>query len=455
MAEGIITLARQHVKRVIIKTIAFIGIFLILYSGMATVFSNNPDFRIYQSIHAFYEEPANALQGVYIGSSNCYAFWNALVAWEKYGLAIFPYSSPSMPFYATEYIIREVQKTQPDAVFIINVNHLDFDDMSASHIHHLINYMPDSELKREMRDHLCDLLGLSRWDRLEFNMPWMRMRQSWWLYLEEGLAPKLDGLKAACYYENYLSRVYDMTHRYKHTDRREPLSENQQACLEQLLDFCEAEDIKVTFVSVPRGERTTESLARINTACDTIRQRGFPLLYLTDEVDAVHLDLRQDFYEAKHTNIHGSIKFTDYISKYLIETYGLDDRRGDPTYQSWDEGWARYDAILKPFVLDFETWADRRDYSLSEPRGVKHLTQPDGRVDLTWNPVKGAEGYSVYYKAGERGIWQELTSTEACVCEGIPAEAGITYYYSIVPVREVDGKRLYGNFSVSGHRVIV
>lgn len=443
----------QHAKRIILKTIAFIGIFIILYSGMATVFSNNPDFRIYQSIHGFYEEPAGTLQGVYIGSSNCYAFWNALIAWEKYGLTVFPYSTPSMPFYATEYIIREVRKTQPDAVFIINVNHLDFDDMSAAHIHHLTDYMPNSELKTELREHLCDLLGLSRWDRLEFDMPWMRMRQTWWLYLEEGLAPKLDGMKAACYYENYLSRVFDMTHRYRYSDQRSPLSDNQTACLEQLLDFCEAEAVPVTFVSVPRGERSGESLGRINTACDIIRDRGFTLLYLTDEVDAVHLDLRQDFYETKHTNIHGSIKFTDYLSKYLIETYGLKDLRGDAAYRSWDEGWARYRAILAPFVLDFELEVDRRDYSMAMPRGVKIETQPDGRVNMRWSPVRHAEGYCIYYRASEQGVWQLLTTTEACACEGVTAEPGIPYYYTIVPVREVDGKTLYGNFSVNGHRV--
>lgn len=440
-------------KSVIIKAIAFIGIFLILYSGMATVFSNNPDFRIYQSVHGFYEEPANTLHGVYIGSSNCYAFWNAMIAWEKYGLAVFPYSTPSMPFFATKYIIQEVRKTQPEAVFIVNVNHLDFDDLNASYIHHLTDYMPDSELKRELRDYLCDLLELSRWDRLEFDLPWLRMRQTWWLYLEQGIKPELDGMKAACYYENYLTRCYDLTHRYKHTQRREPLTERQRESLEDLLDFCEAEDIRVTFVSVPRGERTAEALGRINTACDIIRDRGFTLLYLTDALDEVHIDLRQDFYETKHTNIHGSIKFTDYISKYLIETYGLDDRRGDPAYRSWDEGWERYHAILGPFALDFETWVDRRDYSLAMPRGDRYEFQPDGRLNITWYPVKGAEAYCVYARVGDRGIWQQLTMTDQCGCEGIQAEPGVNYYYAIVPVREIDGQLMYGNFAVNGRRV--
>ena len=124
-------MTRRQVKRSILKIVAFIGIFIILYAAMTAVFSNHPDFRIAQSIRAFYDEPADSLQGVYIGTSTCYAFWNALMAWKNHGLTVFPYTCAGMPLYATEYVIREVRKTQPDALFIVNINSVVYDAMGS------------------------------------------------------------------------------------------------------------------------------------------------------------------------------------------------------------------------------------------------------------------------------------------------------------------------------------
>ncbi len=437
-------------KRSILKIIAFTGIFILLFAAMTAVFSNHPDFRIAQSIRAFYDEPAGSLQGVYIGSSNCYAFWNALVAWKNHGLTVFPYSCASMPIYATEYVIREARKTQPDAVYIVNVNSVDYDDLDITHIYHIMSYMPESDLKAELRDHLCDLLGLTRSERMELYFPWIRMRQYWTEYLDEGILPRVDGLKGASYYDNFLSRTFDLTRRYKITEKRTPISDNQRACLEHLMDYCEAEGVKVLFVSVPRGERSAESLGRINTACDLIRARGHDLLYLTDQADAVHLDLSQDYYEIKHTNIHGSIKFTNYLSEYLIKTYGLEDRRGDPAYASWDAGLARYLEIIAPYVLDFELALGNRDFSLAAPRSVKVAPAEAGRAEITWKPVKGAEVYCVYRKAGAKGAWERVGESEACALVDDDLADGAAYRYTVVPARRAGPGLMYGNFSTFG-----
>ena len=437
-------------KKSILKIIAFIGIFIILFTAMTAVFSNHPDFRIAQSIGAFYDEPAGSLQGVYIGSSNCYAFWNALIAWKNHGLTVFPYSCASMPIYATEYVIREARKTQPDALYIVNINSVVFDAMDISHVHHVLSYMPDSELKRELRDHLCDLLMLDRSQRLELDFPWIRMRQYWTEYLDEGIIPRLDGMKGASYYDNFLSKTFDLTRRYKTTEKRTPISPNQQACLEHLLDYCDAEGVRVLFVAVPRDEKTANLLGRINTACDLIRERGHDVLYLTDQADAVHLDLSQDFYEIKHTNIHGAIKFTNYLSEYLIEAYGLEDRRGDPAYASWDSGLARYLKIIAPYVLDFELEVGNRDFSLKAPRGVEVAPAGDARAEIAWKPVKGAEVYAVYRKAGAKAAWERVAVSEDCAYVDGGLSGGVEYRYTVVPARRSGEALLYGNFSTFG-----
>jgi hypothetical protein len=440
-------------KTIVLRVAAFWALFALLLYPVTRVFAHYPDYRSYQTIGGFYEEADDSLDAVYLGSSNCYAFWNALIAWKNHGLTVFPYTCAGMPLYAIEYVIREARKTQPDALYIVNINSVVFDAMDISHVHHVLSYMPDSELKRELRDHLCDLLGLGWSERLELYLPWIRMRQYWTEYLDEGIIPRVDGMKAASHYDNFLSRSLNLTRRYRTTEKRTPITDNQRACLEHLMDYCDAEGVRVLFVAVPRDEKTANLLGRINTACDLIRERGHDVLYLTDQADAVHLDLSQDFYEIKHTNIHGAIKFTNYLSEYLIEAYGLEDRRGDPAYASWDSGLARYLKIIAPYVLDFELDVGNRDFTLKAPRGVEVAPAGDARAEIAWRPVKGAEVYCVYRKEGATGVWERVAVSEDCAYVDGGLSGGVEYRYTVVPARRSGEDLLYGNFSTFGRSI--
>ncbi|MBR2698200.1 MAG: hypothetical protein IKE76_06360, partial [Clostridia bacterium] len=94
-------------KTIVLRAVAFWALFALLLYPVTRVFAHYPDYRSYQTIGGFYEEADDSLDAVYLGSSNCYAFWNALVAWHNHGLAVYPYASPDQPFYATEYLVRE------------------------------------------------------------------------------------------------------------------------------------------------------------------------------------------------------------------------------------------------------------------------------------------------------------------------------------------------------------
>ena len=432
-------------KRQWIRIGAFIGIFLVLFCAMMAVFSNDPDFRIAQSVRGFYAEPAESLQGVYIGSSNCYAFWNPLVAWREYGLTVYPYYTPALPFFATEYVIREVRKTQPNAMFIVNVNAAEEDRVTVNHIHHTLNYMKESEVKTELRDYLCDLAGLDWAERLELDFPWVRMRGQWMEYLKRRLFPRQEHLKAASHYYSYLDLCTDISKKYKWTDAREEMTDVLSECVDSLLDYCDEENVRVLFVSVPRRERTAYTLGRINAVCDAVRARGYDVLYLTDKVDEIGLDLSRDYYNRKHTNIHGSIKFTSYVSEYLRSAFGLEDLRGSDGYASWDDAWTRYEKIIAPYVLDFELDAAHRDYSLAAPDNVTVSAGGNGAAEIRWDAVDGADAYCVYRRAGEKVAWERLAETDTCALADGDRKHGVQYSYAVVPIRKSGAETWFGH----------
>lgn len=424
---------------------AFWGIFAALFWLMARTLAHIPDYRCFQSVAGFYEERTNDLDAVYLGSSNCYAFWNAPLAWHTHGIRVYPYATPSQPIEATEYLMREVRKTQPNAMFIVNINAVEADDLDAMSIHYLVNYMPDSEEKTALTDHLSDLLDYSAADRLEFRFPWLRMRELWDNLIKEGGVPALDGLKAASIYDQHLSVITDVSDDVVSTDQRAEISESLKNALQSLLDYCDEEDLRVLFVAVPRAENDGNALGRINAVRDMIRLRGYDVLDLTKGFMDVGLDLTQDYYEKKHTNVHGSIKFTEYLCDYLAEHYGLKDRRDGTSGESWGDAWTRYAEIAAPWALDIELDAADRDYDLSAPKNL--TAAADGSETLLrWDAVAGSDGYAIYRKSGDREAWEKLDDT----VETAFTDGGAACRYTVVPWRGANGEKAYGNFDYAG-----
>lgn len=440
----------RNTKTNALRAVAFWALFALLLYPVTRVFAHYPDYRSYQTIGGFYEEADDSLDAVYLGSSNCYAFWNALVAWHNHGLAVYPYASPDQPFYATEYLIREVRKTQPDARFIVSVNSVDADDLDASGAHYLLNYMPDSGEKRALTDRLSDLMGYDLLDRLEFRFPWLRLRELWYDRLINGPVPELDGFNGAGTYADYLGGAEDISDEYLDSDLRTAVPETLMETIDSLLDYCDREAVEVLFVSVPRAEKTGETMGRINTVCDIIRARGYGVLDLSDQTGALGLDLTQDFYNDKHTNIHGSVKFTDGLCEWLMDRYdGLEDKRGDAAYADWDAAWERYADVIAPWLLDIELDAAHRDWTLPAP-GSLSAEAKDGAAQIRWAAARGADGYAVYRKAGDDGAWTRVADTAETRfedAEGAP-EGGCRY--TVVPWRASDGETFYGNFLYSG-----
>ena len=112
-----------------ISCISFIMIFILIFCICTKIVDhkgNNNDHEQFQHslIQGFYSEPSQSLDGVYLGASHVYTFWQAPIGWHKSGLAIYPFSSASQPITSVPFLISEVRKTQPQALIVININQI-------------------------------------------------------------------------------------------------------------------------------------------------------------------------------------------------------------------------------------------------------------------------------------------------------------------------------------------
>lgn len=333
-----------------LKCITFTAIVIVIFCYLSKIFVNCEDYRISQWLSSFHSEEEGKLDAVYIGSSNVYSSWNSLAAWENYGIAVHPYSTPSQRLIFAKYIIEDARQTQPDALYIINISHIQ-STMKNIFIHRLTDNMSLLSKNRwEMINNICDYYDL---DKLEFLFPMYLYHNRWNSLDDEDFNPG-DGYKGSPHFYSYLKVALDSSKDFHRTDKSIPLVKQEYYhAFNELIDYIKKNNVKVLFVNTVQAIDTTK-LAKLNYLCDTLEEQGFDVLDMYDHYDELGLDLKKDYYNHRHTNIHGSMKLTKFLSEYLIENYGFKDKRNDPAYKDWNEEWDKYLPLIQDYVKEKE-----------------------------------------------------------------------------------------------------
>lgn len=443
----------------VIKRIAKAAIFFVLLgvilSGIQTVMVT-PSYKARQFVSDFYNEKSNTLDAVFLGSSDTYNYWNAPYAWNKYGLTVHPLATASQPFEVAEYLIKEAQKTQPRALYIVQISNL---SLSNPAFHRVADVMPLSLNKIQMVQTVGDYLEIDLSEKIEYLFPLIGYHNRWNELNERDFFN--PGYKGAPSDENtsYWTKSTDITSDFRTTEDTGELEEHLQNSLESLLDYCEQEHLDVLFVNTPKAKSKSQ-IARINTVKETIEARGYTVLDMQWAVEDADLDLATDFYDTDHTNIHGAIKVTDYIANYLLEHYEFVDKRRYTRYKSWNDAFESYSReYALANVIDVVWEGEPRDFTLSVP--ALKIEVKEDTVTVMWRTVSDADGYRVYRRLGSpsespwdaRFHWEDIATIEAgqeyyITDKGL--EASKTYYYTVVPYRDEDGIRYWGNYQYRG-----
>ena len=436
----------------VFKPIVFIIVFVIIFNVVSRIFTISSDDHEYQFIGGIYEEEKDSLDAVYIGSSNTYAFWNPLVAWEEYGIAVHTYTCSSQPFIIAKYLIKEARKTQPNAVYLFNINTIGEEGLGGATnddiiMHRVLDSMPFSVNKLNLTNYMADVAGFSFSERLEFYFPIIKYHSRWDELDKTYFNSKINAYKGSDYFEYYFDKVRNVSKHYKNTQEKAELTETLSKSLNDLLDYCDKHEVKAVFVTSPRAEENINTVAKINTVNEIIESRGYPTVNLIEDYKNFNLDYTSDFYNQNHTNIHGSIKYTYYLSEYLIENYGFEDKRNNSKYEDWNTGFEEYSKLLNPYILDFELDSVHRDFSLD--RTETSVSKKIGGVAVTYNKVDGADGYAVYRKSNE-SKWEQIGKTDKLMFVDENYDNDKENYYTVVPYTVKDNEIYYGNYQYNG-----
>lgn len=314
---------------------------------------NDKENKDYVKLRAIFDEPENSFDAVFLGSSATYAYWNPAVAWAEKGIAVYSMSNASQPVEISHFLIEDMRKTQPDALYIINITRmLEVEKYYDAKIYRYVNNYPLTATKYEALDYMLDITNVPFEDRGKYYFPIIQFHSRWKELKKTDLSFGSEQYKSASKYASYLKKSNAQEPVVYEFDRYEEITETMKNSLQVLMDYCKDENVKVLFALMPQALHRDVSNARQNTVIKILEENGFNVLDLRDKIDEIGLDYSRHYYDNKHTNIHGSILVTEYIADYLIENYGFEDKRGTEEYKSWDKDCKAYYKYISKHLWD-------------------------------------------------------------------------------------------------------
>jgi hypothetical protein len=133
-------------------------------------------------------------------------------------------------------------------------------------------------------------------------------------------------------------------------------SADSLAFFQKTLQLCQKNGIEVLFLTMPRKDWSTDKHLIVQNLANENNARYLDY-NLPELMQAIDLDVDQDFFDYKHLNTLGAQKISKHLGAWLWETYHLPDRRSDPTYTQWDIDYQRY---RQSFEQEFAKYQENR-----------------------------------------------------------------------------------------------
>lgn len=335
-------------KKNILKAIAFICIFVLIFNYISNVFRAKWLVGCSETymMEEFYELEDNSIDVCILGSSQMVYGMSALRMLDKYGISAFGTATGSQPMLCTYFYLKELDKTQDFSTAILDISMLyeqeedsrfrktiDNVPFSKNKLDLIWEYTKGSDLQEKWENIFSIFQYHSRWDELEQgDFDYENMESS----LFKGTALRGE-VRNDIIYEDIVTDGGEI-------DSELTMNENQKKYFGWIVDYCKENDIHLVLIKTPkRSWNRTKQLG----AAELAEEYGLDYLDFNSKelVEAIDLDIPKDFADPDHLNIRGTSKLTDYLCEYLLERYEYRDSRKEAYYD---------EAEMNRFRADFE-----------------------------------------------------------------------------------------------------
>lgn len=325
-----------------IKVCIFLILIVLCVCGMQLKFGYVDELDTQTVLGDFYQLEDNTVDVIALGTSAVQRGWVVPYAYKEYGIASYTLATASQPFCLTKYIIKEAEKTQKPKVYLIDIRSAIETpaEMEEGKIRRVTDTMKESPNRWDAVKAALKFASLSDKNSIDSkDISYFLKIAKYHTLFDPNNLPEKAGVKyfgGFAYYEPSMFNIVPMEDVGIVTETL-PINRYAEKALNELLDYCDSLGAKVIFTRIPYAG-SKEELAQINTAIEIVRGRGYECKdFLTQPLrDEIGVDFDTFFYNPRHTNFYGSTKYTAYMCEYLRNNCGVEDRRNDYRYSSWE-----------------------------------------------------------------------------------------------------------------------
>lgn len=325
----------KFILRVLLFIIIFIPCFIYI-----TYLCKPINYNLY-NISGLYSEDKKSLDVVYIGGSAAFVYFEPLKAFEEYGFTTYDYACDTIQAELYKYMIKEILKNQDPEVIIIDARAFQYRDKdqvpTEVAYRNYITGMPFSINRFNLIEDVVK--NYLKEDTLSYHFDIIKYhgRDGVYDYYESfKLMNNNYNNKFKGFY--FVPSVEPITKTNYFTERITPVSEETNAILDDLLEYLKTTNRKYLFVVSPYEELESHK-ENFNYVEDKVKKAGYNFVDANDYRDEMNLNYNTDFYNYNHVNIFGAEKYTEFLSKYLVNNYNLKDRRGKSNFDKYIDEW--------------------------------------------------------------------------------------------------------------------
>jgi len=369
----------------IIGFLFFIAILLFLFTKVTWLFRGN-DVEARTGLVAFKNQ--ENVDVVLYGGSTLLRYFSPLDAWNKEGMVAYNYATSSAKVDIVKEYIEDSRKTNEAKLYVIDIR-----------TYPMLTEVIDDPSLRNWSDSL-PIFSFTRWEGIShflFTRDWKETDvpsfyfdiikyhsnkaalsdpNQWKFLNKSGISNTNRGFAP-----NIALTIFDEPEVIE--DRGE-LTAQQANALNDLLDYCDKEQLPVLFIVCPYYI-SEDDWRVLNTCEDIIKDRGYDFVNFNNYYDEIGLDFQRDFSDVNHVNYIGSIKYTEYLLNYIKTNYDIPDRRGEDLYNQLNDDYIQLQVKEKEWYEILLNVADSQISAHENGQKMRTIDSFDSWYELAQN----------------------------------------------------------------------
>lgn len=336
---------KKECLKIFIRGTAFLCIFVMLFGYATNLLMRHDDES--NEVHAFYSEPKDTIDVLYVGSSPLLRGVSPMVMWQEHGFTGYVRASAlQAPAVSYGLLAESLEYQNPKAVVLLCDNifsHYDYVEREGD----LRRGLDGMKLSQYKWDIIREVTAADeRQTLLAYVFPLLRYHDRWKdiNLAEDKPEPLLEHSfkKGNVYLRESAPQSYPEGFMQPTGAEAPEFNISAKGYVERSIQLCKEKGIPVVLLHLPKmswsyeHSRALENFALENGAYYLDLDR-------TEHREILQLDAQVDYYDQGHMNLTGLVKVSAYLGDWLDTCFDLPDHRNDPAIsESWNQDLAEY-----------------------------------------------------------------------------------------------------------------